>query len=255
MNPTVSMLITAYQRPHLLKWNLASLSLQQTPDLEVLVLNDGIPDETASVCASFADRMNIRHIFTGQRNLSGTSHYRVPGFAVNIGARLAKGEILVITCAEMYHVNDTLHHLIPPVLADPDVLSTCTGMDDTGPFLARLESGGSFDLEDYWQNYPRLNTSLPFLMAMRKEVFCEIGGYDEDFTGFAYDDNDLMDRLILSGHRLETTPALTIHLYHVRHDTITSDRTGYLYNQRLYQDRHGIIVRNQDRDWGRLPDE
>ena len=43
----VSILITAFMRPHILKWNLFSLSRQEIGlDFETIVLNDGIPDET-----------------------------------------------------------------------------------------------------------------------------------------------------------------------------------------------------------------
>ncbi|MFX1236658.1 MAG: DUF4162 domain-containing protein, partial [Promethearchaeota archaeon] len=39
---------------------------------------------------------------------------------------------------------------------------------------------------------PDLNVQLPFLLAIDKVHFTAIRGYDEDFTGIAFDDNDLI---------------------------------------------------------------
>lgn len=249
----ISILITTFQRPALLNWNLFSLARQNLPPAEIIVLNDGLPDETEAVCASYRDRLNIKYVFTGQRNLSGSIIYRVPGFVINIGAKLASGDILVMSCAEMFHLNETISQLIVPVSLDRKYLGTAVGMDDDGSFLSYITSNqGSFDLDAYLNDYPRLNTTLPFLMAMAREEFFGIGGYDEDLTGLAYDDNDFMGRLIDNGCRLCLTQAQTIHLYHPRHDDGKYQEPEYVYNDRLYRERRGQIVRNLNREWGRL---
>lgn len=249
----VSILITSYQRPHLLKWNLASLAKQNIPcNFETIVLNDGLPDATEAVCRNYEKCLHLRYVFTGQRNLSGTMRYRVPGFAINIGARLARGKILIISCAEMYHLNNTIGLLMVPPFLNSKNIGASIGMDDDGSFLAGLEKHGEYDFGAYSTRYPRLNSSLPFLMAIHRDEFFAIGGYDEDFTGNAYDDNDLVDRLLANGCRLILTQAMTIHLYHRRHYDETTDRTNYLYNERLYRERRGQIVRNMGREWGKL---
>ena len=103
-----SILITSFMRPHLLRWNLFSLAMQEIGfDFETIVLNDGIPDETEALCREYQDVLNLKYVFTGQRNQGGELLYRVPGFAINIGARIASGDILIISCAEMFHINNT----------------------------------------------------------------------------------------------------------------------------------------------------
>ncbi|MEQ8174362.1 MAG: glycosyltransferase family A protein [Syntrophomonadaceae bacterium] len=249
-----SLLITSYLSSHLLKWNLASLARQQIPfSFETIVLNDGLPDESEQFCRQYENQLNIRYVFTGQRNQPGRMVYRVPGFALNIGARLARGEIIIISCAEMFHLNQTIAHLVKPVQYDAKLLTTSIGMDDDGSFLAYLEkSGGYFDFNSYFSLYPRLNTRLPFLMAMNRQQFLNIGGYDEDMIGFAYDDEDLMDRLLFNGSNIYLTQALTIHLFHHRHDNDLGGRPETIYNANLYRSRKGKIQRNQNREWGRL---
>jgi glycosyltransferase involved in cell wall biosynthesis len=57
MSCTTSIIITTFQRPHLLKWGLFSLTKQAMPkDFETIVLNDGINDETESICHHYKDK-------------------------------------------------------------------------------------------------------------------------------------------------------------------------------------------------------
>ena len=134
-----SILITSFMRPHLLRWNLFSLARQEIGfDFETIVLNDGIPDETEALCREYQDVLNLKYVFTGQRNQRGELLYRVPGFAVNIGARIASGDILIISCAEMFHINNTIGLLTAPLGCDPRLMATAIGMDDDGSFLDYL---------------------------------------------------------------------------------------------------------------------
>lgn len=175
-----------------------SLAKQAMPvEFETIVLNDGIDDETESICRQYKEQLNIRYVFTGQRNLDGQIKWRVPGFAINIGARLSKGKVLIISCAEMFHLNDCIAHLTFPVLVNQKRLSIPIARDDQdASFLRKLETtDGKFDFVEFYNNYPHLNIRLPFLMAVSREEFFAIGGYDEDFIGIGYDDNDLVLRL------------------------------------------------------------
>lgn len=254
LNP-VSILITSFQRPHLLMWNLHSLAGQKIPfPFETIVLNDGVPDETASLCRQFERTLNLKYVFTGQRNLNGLIKYRVPGFALNIGAQISRGDVLIISCAEMFHLNNTVEMLAAPVRLNHKLLATAIGMDDhDGSFLEYINRNkGHCDIRAYHQDYPRLNTALPFLMAISRSEFFAIGGYDEDFTGWAYDDNDLVDRLVAHGCRLCLTQALTIHLYHPRHDTGREQTPEYQFNRNLYLKGKDRMVRNTGKEWGRI---
>lgn len=254
MSCTLSVIITAFQRPLLLSWGLYSLTRQHIPfDFETIVVNDGLNDETEAVCDQYREKLNLKYIFSGQRNLKGEIKYRIPGFAVNIGARQSTGEILIISCAEMFHLNDTLAKLTYPLRQYPHLLGIPVGKDDQdSSFLNHLMSNnGRFELSSFYR-YPDLNVHLPFLMSVSRERFFAIGGYDEDFTGYAYDDNDLVDRLQLSGCQYCQTQAKTIHLYHPRY---TLDKGGdplLRYNYDLYRSKQGKIVRNANREWGKL---
>lgn len=252
----VSIIITTFQRVHLLKWGLYSLSLQTMPfDFETIVVNDGLQDETEEICNEFKEKLNLKYIFTGQRNINGELVWRVPGFAMNIGVKQSSGDILVICCAEMLHINDTIARLTTPILDNPKLLSIPVGKDDRdGAFLECINKhNGTFDLDTY-DKCIDLNTRLPFLMALHRSQFFEIGGYDEDFVGIAYDDNDFIQRLLSYGCIYCQTDAATVHLYHPRADGyyVGGGPPEWEYNKNLYFSRIGKIVRNEGREWGIL---
>jgi glycosyltransferase involved in cell wall biosynthesis len=66
----VSIVITVFQRANLLKWNLWSLTKQKIPfNFETIIVNDGTNDETETLCRKYDSQLNLRYIFSGQRNL------------------------------------------------------------------------------------------------------------------------------------------------------------------------------------------
>jgi GT2 family glycosyltransferase len=252
----VSIIIPSFKRSHLLKWNLFSLSKQNIPfDFETRVLNDGILDETEQLCSHFKERLNLKYFFTGQRNLEDGLVWRIPGFAMNIGVKKSKGDIILLCCAEMFHANDVVK-LITDVYNSSDsdkIIALPKAKDDNGGFLLHLEfSGGNFDINEYYNQPPLLNVRFPFLMAMKRKEFIDIGGYDEDFTGIDYDDNDFVDRLIGNGCNYVETGALTIHLWHQRRSCAPETMMRVKHNEKLYTQRKGILVRNVGRDWGKI---
>lgn len=251
-----SVLITTYKRPHLLKWGLDSLSRQQPDfDWEVIVLNDGLPDSTEELCKSYADKgLPVRYVFTGQRNLEGEK-WRIPGYALNIGAKLSQADVIILSCAEMYHLdNHSIQKLSGPVLEDQSRLSIPKGKDDTSTFLNHL---GAFDGQhsvDLYEKLPNLNVRLPFVMGLSRAKFVDIGGYDEDFTGIAFDDDDIVGRLLEDGCHYREIESRVVHLWHPRGGKTGHDyTTKWVYNRDLYRARQGIVYRNLGREWGNHP--
>lgn len=250
----VSIIIPSYKRCHLLKWGLWSLAKQEFPfEFETILLNDGIMDGTEGLSNQYKDKLNIKYIFTGQRNLDNKILWRVPGFALNIGVRNSKGDIIIFCCAEIFHLNNTIE-LITSIYNSTDtdkVLAMPKAKDDNGSFLKHIEnSNGSFDVKIYDMQPPLINVKFPFFLAMKRKEFMDIGGYDEDFTGTDYDDADLVTRLIANGCTHVETEAMAIHLWHPRLAMTQERIPRFNYNKKLYEDKRGIIVRNVNREWG-----
>jgi len=258
---TVSLIISTFLRPHLLSLGLYSLACRDIPfGFETIVVNDGLPDETENICRDYRDKLNLRYIFSGQRNIGRRLKWRIPGYAVNIGVRNSAGEILVISCAEMFHLNNTIEQLVRPLAENPKLLGIPEGKDDReGLFLQYLYENNGCGRTDnrercdtILQKCEDLNVRLPFLMSVSRREYFEIGGYDEDFTGIAYDDDDLVERLLWNGCSYSMTGARTVHLYHPRLNITETEAPLMAFNRQLYLSRKGKVVRNEGRAWGML---
>lgn len=249
-----SLVISAFQRPQLLNWGLLSLARQEIPfSYEIIVVNDGIEDNTGAICESYRNRLNIKYIFSGRRNVGGSIKWRVPGFAINIGARQASGKVLLISCAEIFHLNNTLLALVKPILDNNTLMTIPVGKDDqSGSFLNSVTAlGGGYD-PALFEALPDLDVRLPFLLAFSRAHFNAIRGYDEDLVGIAFDDNDLVDRLQVYGLKYYQTGAKMVHLYHPRYVYATGMNMEWHYNRSLYLTRGNKLVRNENREWGSL---
>lgn len=256
----ISILLASYKREELLNWGLLSLSKQQFQyPVEVIVLNDGIHDDTEKVCNAYKEKLNIKYIFTGKRNLGGEMKWRCPGFAYNIGIKQSTGDIIFLSCAEMFHLNETVNKLSSALISNPNRRVISHGLDDLkSHFLNKVKAtSGNVTFTDYMMYGGYLNVHLPFFMGIMKNVLIDIGGYDEDFTGNSHDDTDIIHRLNMKGiNQLQVPDAYVIHLYHPRSiqhygfNVQSEFQTIFDYNKKLLEERRNMIVRNTGREWG-----
>jgi len=263
-NPKTSILIPIFCRERLLQLGLESLSLQRTKyPFEVIVLNDGLQDRTEAICKSFESSLNMKYIFTGQRNLeTNEPMWRCPGFALNVGSKIATGEIIIITCPEIIHLqNDLVNRITKTVITNPKALAIPQGLDDqkntvtayleTNKLLGAKELPSITNIEAL--HLQGLNTNIPFFMGVNKDIFTSIGGYDEDFKGICFDDNDIVDRLQAYGCIYQSVDSTIVHLYHKRGAAKGPNyHQRFVFNQKLYNSRKQTIKRNVDREWGKL---
>ena len=241
--PSTTLLLPTHNRNELLEFGLQSARAHKFPgELEILVLDEGDDDTAAAV----AKKWGAKYVRTRTK---GDNVWRVPGFAFNIGAKMAKGEVLVLSCPEILHLGPCLKELAEQVASNPNALAIPQGRGDHGTALEALKAGKRPDY-NCTEMY-ELNTKLPFLLALRKDTYIEVGGYDEDFTGRCYDDNDFVDRLMVRGMEYKYIRSRIIHLYHSRATRNSpNDRARVMLNKQLWQERKGQIVRNAGREWG-----
>lgn len=246
MNIGLSIIIPSYHRPELLEFGLKSLIMQRFHiPYEVIVLNDGIPDKTEEICNKYRNKLNIKYVFTGQRNLE-TLKWGNPGLVFNEGAKLAEGKFLILTSPEIFHLDDrNLTFLITPLTNNPKLLTIPSGKyDKEANYLNYLKTNNSnrpnYDIYNKIENV--LDTKMPFCMGMTKLQFIAIGGYDPIYAkGFCFDDNDFVDRLLEAGCKHYQTNAQIVHLFHSRKPEtrvgLTSRDNAWLRNQNLYLNR------------------
>ena len=173
-----SILIPTFRRDELLKKGLKSI-VRQHQNMEIIILNDSEPSVATSKIAWY---YGCRYIQC--RNI--VDQWRVPGFAFNIGAKQAKTDVLILTCPEIWHHDPCLDTIVKAVEDNHKCLATGVGKDDKMSYI--LDNDNSF------HSLRPLNTNLPFLMAVSRTKFFEIGGYDEELVGYGFDDEDLVQR-------------------------------------------------------------
>jgi len=242
--PIVSIILPCYIRPEVLWYGLFSIAKQIKLDYsyEIIVLNDGKEgDRTKEVCDYFKEKygLNIKYIFTGERNVFDKYVWRVPGAVFNIGAKVALGEILILSSPEMFHLErNSINKLVKPLLTNSKLLTIPNGKDDIkGVFLNHLKKiKHKYDVTTRY-NIPFpckvLNTKLPFCMGITKKQFDAIGGFDKKFfEGFCFDDNDFVDRLIQDGCSYMNVQTNVIHLFNSRK---TEDRIGLQNKNKMWE--------------------
>lgn len=180
-NPLVSIIIPVYNEEKYLPFCLSSLKEQSFKDFEVIVVDDGSTDRSSSLAQDFGTRVLVQ-------NHQGT------GKARNLGAKKAKGKILVFVDADMKFDKDFLKYLIKPILEGKTV----------GTFQEEELVANS---ENIWARCWSFNSDLPqerrrpfnlpkkigVFRAILKEQFSKVGGFN---PGKGYmDDGTLAEKL------------------------------------------------------------
>ena len=106
----VSIIIPTYNEEKVISDCLDSLSQQTYKDVEIIIVDDGSTDRTLEVLSKFS-------IFNFQFSILKQKHLG-PGMARNLGAKKAKGEILVFVDADMTFDSRFIEKLIQPILND-----------------------------------------------------------------------------------------------------------------------------------------
>lgn len=237
----LSIIIPSYKRAELLDAGLYSLAQYKTMQpYEIIVCNDGIKDDTENICKKYKDKLNIKYIFTGQRNNNEKLIWRIPGFALNIGVSKAKGKFIILTSPEIFVLNNCIDEIISILTKNNKALVITEGMHDaSGEVLKKFKDTGIITENDFNNKHNTiLDTNLPFFMALSKNEFNSINGYDENFTGYCFDDADLVDRLIYNGCEYHQISAKIIHLYHSRQNRegLSDKVTAWQFNKTLYEE-------------------
>lgn len=272
----VSLIITTYNRSEFLYHSLRTISKQDLTglNLEIIVVNDGDCDETENICetsdcASLLREkgVDLKCLYSGHRY---QGYWRCMGFAANVGIRQSRGEIVILSNSDMYHLGNTIKTVSSGCELNDHYLGTLHKVyDDPGWLTLHLknfpqESENSNNaLKQILSRIKQSTTSqecyssnpeMPFCLAIKKKHLIDIGGFDEDFIGIASEDCDLLDRLKAIGCRYWYAPpgVEAIHMYHGR-KTIKqlSAMPGFKHNLQLRKERSKFIVRNVEREWGK----
>ena len=195
----VSIIIPCYNQAHFLHESIQSALAQTHPDIEIIVVNDGSPDDTSRVVLQMIESVkNDITIILIEKPNGGLSSARNAGIAAATGTHILPLD-----------ADDKIH---------PDFITRTIGLDDivsTGLHTFGRESRAWITDVDHpeYQHFIQRN-HINCCSLFRKEIWTTIGGYDEDMR-VGFEDWDFWTRATRAGYTV--TVVREILFYYRKH--------------------------------------
>ena len=190
MPPAVSVVVPAFNAGRFIGRALENVLNQTVPVLEIIVVDDGSTDDTATVASRYGPLVRVAR----QPNAG-------PASARNLGASLARGEWLAMLDADDWwypRKNELqLRHS-----ADPGI-----GMSHCRLDHRPEHPPAELTFQELWQRNWISNSSV----LIRKTVFDQLGGFVEDKRLISVEDYNLWLRVAAAGWRVVATPHVLVH--------------------------------------------
>jgi GT2 family glycosyltransferase len=211
----VSIIIPTRDHVQLLRKCLASIQERtRSPDYEILLVDSGsLEPETRQYYAQLSGDPRVRIIeFPGPFNYSAAN---------NLGAQNAAGEILLFLNNDTEAIDPSWLEELARWTARPEIgivggkllypdrkiqhAGIVVGMEGHGShvFSGFIEgASGPFGSVDWYRDYSAVTGAC---LAIRREVFAEIGGFDERYK-LVFNDIEICQRARAHGYRVVYTP-------------------------------------------------
>jgi cellulose synthase/poly-beta-1,6-N-acetylglucosamine synthase-like glycosyltransferase/peptidoglycan/xylan/chitin deacetylase (PgdA/CDA1 family) len=237
--PSVAVIVPAYNEEVGIERAVRSLLASDYPDLEVVVVDDGSTDATASVVEGMAsDRLTI----VRQDNAGKAA-------ALNTGVRLTSSDVVVMVDGDTVFEPETVRELVRP-LADEraGAVAGNTKVGNRGGLLGRwqhIEYVVGFNLDRRMYDVLQCTPTVPGAIgAFRRDALIEVGGVSGDTLA---EDTDLTLAIGRTGRRVvyaerarawTEAPSTFSGLWRQRY------RWSYGTMQAVWKHRHALLSRS-----------
>lgn len=165
--PFISVIIPCYKYAHLLTYTVESIIQQTYKNFEIIIVNDGSPDNTSFIASSLVEKYsdyNIKVIQTLNRGLAG---------ARNFGIENSKGTWLLPLDSDDAYKNTFLAKAVEIITKNPDINLIFSNIED-------LVTGirGWLPPPYTTESITRENT-FPYSSLYKKELWGKNGKYNE----------------------------------------------------------------------------
>ena len=200
-HPAVSVVMPVHNGGPRFLLALQALALTDLPrrEWELIVVDDGSTDESASAAAQYADKL---------LRLRPAAHG--PGYARNRGFELTLGDYVAFINADVMVATDTLRTACTILMQGPElgaIFGSCGVQPMVSGFLSDYRS-----LVQRYYHQKQADDACTFSSAcgvVRSSVFERAGGYDEwHFSRRQLEDLELAQRMRNLGERIVAHPAL-----------------------------------------------
>jgi glycosyltransferase involved in cell wall biosynthesis len=180
----ISVIIPTYNEEKVIEECIFSLSEQNYKDLEIIVVDDGSTDGTSQKLRAASKTANLKVL---------SQDHQGPAMARNLGAKHAKGEILVFVDSDMTFDKKFLSMLVRPIVAGKS-----KGTFSRDEYVSNWQNDWArcWNINQGWEKKKRhpkkyQKTQKVFRAILKKE-FDRVGGFDK---GGYTDDYTLADKL------------------------------------------------------------
>ncbi|WFE28688.1 glycosyltransferase family 2 protein [Solwaraspora sp. WMMD791] len=166
--PLVSVIVPNYNYARALGLCLSALRAQTYPRLEIIVVDDCSTDDSVAVAESYGVQV-VRTPANGG-----------PSVARNLGAAHATGEILFFVDSDVAAKPDAVANAVALLTERPQIGAICGNYDPVPLIRDSLVEEYRCMQQSYWliADEGRIYTMYTALLAMRAEVFAEIGPFN-----------------------------------------------------------------------------
>jgi spore maturation protein CgeD len=225
VNPRVSVLLTAYNRPGMLVKAIESVLAQTFTDFELIILDDNSPHpDQRQVMAQYWDTPQVRFYKDNIQNQDRRARVRYAVLA-NIGLKLADGDYITYLCDDDLYLPHRLEVMVKRldrgdcqvVYGSQRLRYESDGENYNGPERGPLATE---ILDDAWWKVDHSSVMHTKVVAM------EVDGWDEDPQYWKYADAAFWRRLNKVGHKFYPVGEYTdVRLFHSNSET-ASERLG-----------------------------
>lgn len=190
---TISVVVPVYNGGEPFRQCLRSLTALNPPPMEVVVVADGDTDGSWQMAEEFGARVIRLPTSSGG-----------PGRPRNIGALQAKGDYLFFVDADVRVRPDNIGRVAEMFHRNPDLTALIGSYDDTPAAKNFLSQYKNLFHHYVHQNAQKEATTFwGACGAIRRDIFLEIGGFDETYRRPSIEDIELGYRLKKAGHRIQ----------------------------------------------------
>lgn len=237
MDKTISIIIPCYKYAHYLAECVGSVVNQTYKAKEIIIVNDGSPDNTSEVARELIAKYLESNIILLEKENGGNSAAR------NVGIKIATSEYIMCL--------DPDDKLVPAALEEHVKLLTD---DMTIAQCALMEFG-----DRYVINVPTISPTLERILKTNT-IFCnavfprraweEVGGYDEnEIITNGFEDWEIWIRMLAAGYHVNVSDFIALR-YRVHEGQMTQVTTHprrqelyeYIFNKhRALYDKYGLL--------------
>ncbi len=206
--PKVTILIPAHNEEKVIHYTLNAMTKLEYPSdrLDILVINDGSSDGTASIVHEFTARDPRVRIYDVPKGEGGRGKSR----ALNLGLRQTDAEFIAVYDADNTPHPSAIRYLMGQLLLDPTlgaVLGKFRTVNKDRNLLTRFINIETLSFQNMlqagrWRLF-KIATLPGTNLIIRRHLLTKLGGWDEEAIT---EDSELSIRIYMQGYRIKFVP-------------------------------------------------